>query len=893
MDANSMSAVRQSSEKPTSAAIKGKPKLDLHEAHDALQPASVHAEGRERAHAPGNMSHARAVGPLHPMAQLQQMLGNQAVLRGMQSGLDPGSVHGLHQLQPIMGNQDVAHRLQAKLKVNTPGDQHEQEADRVAKQVMHIPAPRLATPAVTAISHSVQRKCSCGGTCSKCQGKQSDHGHGHLRMKSAGPNATGGIAAPPIVHEALRSPGQPLDPATRAFMEPRFGHNFSAVRVHTDAQAVESARAVNAHAYTVGKDVVFDAGQFSPATSRGRELLAHELTHVAQQTSPGVESPDSPAVEGEARTLAGQIGSRVSLRAPRLHSRLGISRDPKSGAALDFYQNAFYANRAFAQTMPGWPYDKNFSQLWEAAAAARKDESGGWNRPEFQAFVHAVATYQKNRGMVVDGVVDGRIQAALKEHPLIDLDAVDKAVLSFVPTPKPRPLPLFKFKRKKEPADCPTCHSGPKPNAEPWLAWEDWNDRKQREFREQAAEQLDEIRNAQLPDINRLQPRTAFEREQARIGWTGSYEPVWNPAKPNQPPIGYKKSYKDITHWFNINGKEVDITEGPNMEDVPFFQDPWNFFPFESVGSVGAAGTRGIGRFLFKEVAAEGKTLAEKELAGGAAKLLETKAEQEIASRLQAEAEVALKGAKWDATTALKEGEDIIAKPSETGGATKIDKPPVTPKPGAGLASPLKTLGKDVGTLAGAKPGPTIARFGQEDVDELVAFWRQKIVSTTDPKLIKQYQNAIDILQKRGRVRFIPKSIDQPEFNQSEEEMTHLYSLIGGKGQVGYVHGREAMVGEAATRPDITAPNVLGEVKNWNVVLDVGSPETAEKMLDKLADQIAARRIHGPANIKAQTVILDIRGQNISDDLLQTVGETFANRSGLPIENIQIVVWDK
>ncbi len=102
-----------------------------------------------------------------------------------------------------------------------------------------------------------------------------------LQRKSA--SHTNPETAPPIVHEVLRSPGQPLDAGTRAFMEPRFGHDFSQVRVHTDAKAAESARAVNAMAYTVGRDVVFASRQYAPATTHGRRLLAHELTHTIQQ----------------------------------------------------------------------------------------------------------------------------------------------------------------------------------------------------------------------------------------------------------------------------------------------------------------------------------------------------------------------------------------------------------------------------------------------------------------------------------------------------------------------------------------------------------------------------------------------------------------------------------
>jgi hypothetical protein len=104
-------------------------------------------------------------------------------------------------------------------------------------------------------------------------------------------------AVPHIVGEVLRSSGQLLDPATRAFFEPRFGHDFSRVRVHTDTKAKESAQAVNALAYTVGRDLVFGAGSFAPATSAGRRLLAHELTHIVQQNA--AQSNPSSIVLGE------------------------------------------------------------------------------------------------------------------------------------------------------------------------------------------------------------------------------------------------------------------------------------------------------------------------------------------------------------------------------------------------------------------------------------------------------------------------------------------------------------------------------------------------------------------------------------------------------------------
>jgi hypothetical protein len=103
---------------------------------------------------------------------------------------------------------------------------------------------------------------------------------------------TAGTAAPPIVGDVLRAQGTPLDEHARGFMESRFSHDFSRVRVHTDAKAAASARAVDALAYTVGDAIVFGENQYSPRSETGRRLIAHELAHVVQQ------SEASPAVPG-------------------------------------------------------------------------------------------------------------------------------------------------------------------------------------------------------------------------------------------------------------------------------------------------------------------------------------------------------------------------------------------------------------------------------------------------------------------------------------------------------------------------------------------------------------------------------------------------------------------
>lgn len=154
-------------------------------------------------------------------------------------------------------------------------------------------------------------RCACGGTigadgmCDQCRQRA-------LQRRAA---AAGPATAPPIVHDVLRGAGRPLDPAVRARMEPSFGHSFAHVRVHDDARAAESARAVDAHAYTVGDQIVFGAGRYAPETRHGAGLLAHELAHVVQQRGTAGAAPQRLAMdhgpadawEGEAARAADRV----------------------------------------------------------------------------------------------------------------------------------------------------------------------------------------------------------------------------------------------------------------------------------------------------------------------------------------------------------------------------------------------------------------------------------------------------------------------------------------------------------------------------------------------------------------------------------------------------------
>jgi hypothetical protein len=179
----------------------------------------------------------------------------------------PHSSDGKSQFVPHAGNQTHLRRLQAKLTVGAVNDPLEQEADAAADQVMRMADPRIAHTAPPILS----RKCA------ECEEEEV------VIQRAAIEDDIVGETAPPIVDAVLASPGRPLDAATCDFMGSRFDSDFSHVRVHTGAEAAHSAAAVGARAYTVGRNVVFGAGEYDPTGHNGRRLLAHELAHVVQQ----------------------------------------------------------------------------------------------------------------------------------------------------------------------------------------------------------------------------------------------------------------------------------------------------------------------------------------------------------------------------------------------------------------------------------------------------------------------------------------------------------------------------------------------------------------------------------------------------------------------------------
>ena len=180
-------------------------------------------------------------------------------------------------------------RLQRKLSVGSTSDPLEQDADQVAERVMRMADPGLAAPVPAPVG--LRRKCAA------CE-QEDDL---EVRTKATSTRPPGETEAPPIVHDVVRTGGQPLGSGLRDFFEPRFGADFGRVRLHTDRRAADSAAAIGALAYTVGNHVVLGSGQFPSTTGPGGALLAHELAHVVQQGGSGFQHGSAPVV----RRLAG------------------------------------------------------------------------------------------------------------------------------------------------------------------------------------------------------------------------------------------------------------------------------------------------------------------------------------------------------------------------------------------------------------------------------------------------------------------------------------------------------------------------------------------------------------------------------------------------------------
>jgi Domain of unknown function (DUF4157) len=265
--------------------------------------------------------------------------------------------------------------VQAKLHIAAPNDKYEQEADRVADQVMRMAEPE--TMMIDSLhARSVQRQCAgCGGgqeLCLECEEElQCEPKESVEKLQAEAAPRHAASVAPPL-EAKIRSEyaeGEPLTALLRAFFEPRFGVNFSGVRIHAGPNANAIAQSLTARAFTIGSKVMFGPAEYNPRSSAGLNLLAHELTHVVQQ---GGATPSSTGADPLRKTKPGVIqrkdgGERESFEvkgstpAPSFRSSKTMIEDapalpselrgkPKAYFLITYEPAEFYM---FTETAPG------------------------------------------------------------------------------------------------------------------------------------------------------------------------------------------------------------------------------------------------------------------------------------------------------------------------------------------------------------------------------------------------------------------------------------------------------------------------------------------------------------------------------------------------------------
>jgi hypothetical protein len=765
----------------------------------------------------------------------------------------------------------------------------------------------------------------------------------HALHRAAGNRAVGSLLA--------RGSGRPLNDSTREEMEARFGEDFSDVRVHAGGSAAISAAALHANAFTSGRDVVFGEGFYSPGTSRGKKLLAHELAHVVQQRrggpNPRTFDPQNTA-ERDAAHAATQFSGKgtVSVAAS---SGVGVARQEADEPWWKKRLNPIY-QRAL-EVLPKEAADK--LELANEAARDLVKQTGATDQALDQAVQVAepvlkpIAAYLGVKSDTPAAKTDNNTPVTWLGTPPIDVQlkqkkeqqaaqaALDKEAPGALAPPIRKPIvsdlppldvllrpdpPPTDFEAKLKEGKPFQIKLHPKPEVDPrkavWLG--------PRPSDEQMKGMLfqdvnDPSRNISVPseegydldvDGQSTMPIRDFKTHELR---------------------GYRVRHGESMYVLDRNGEILTSygmerpLEHPAIDPIDVAMLAADLGPIAAKGlqaggkavleSLAKGGVREMGEAGGDEVSQALARQASDALKSGVShprdfpeidlglgpandvhpgNLPELRAANDVLEdqnviRLDDYRPQNIDVAQENALD-IAEGQDFTnGPPLASAGRRGGRATPQVRLPGrsSGGRSAVGSTVADATrgaanstTGVAADTGPTIARLGKDEIDELTSMWEQRLSAETDKARIKEIKSYIKALKNKSRIN---------DWRQSEEEVAYVYSQIGGKGETAFQYTTEEGVTKT-TKPDFVTHNLRGEVKNWEMT-HIGSEEGAEQMLDNLARQIGARRrIAGFAD---QTVVLDLRGQKLTEDQLQAIGKTFAERTGLPPKNIQIITWGK
>lgn len=383
-----------------------------------------------------------------------------------------------HRFSQIALSQNSSFSIQPKLTVGQPNDQYEQEADRVADQVMRMPAPAASSVELPGqrkaemASPLIQRMCAeCEEEVQRQPMDEEDKdmllqtkADSRTRSPNQSSNLSNGIAS-------LQQGGQPLSASDRAFFEPRFGADFSQVRLHTDTQAAKTAKSINARAFTYRHNIVFGAGQYDATNARGQQLLAHELTHVIQQT--GSRQPEQTASAYSAGAPAIQRAHELEndpATAPGIDCPIATSLPGGTGLDISFSVNSPILDAAARAGIA------HFKDSWHATGASEPvrvdgfasiDGSPSTNWPlscqRAKALAHQLQLPETDSSGAVlspgipERFIDVFAQGETQEFSAVALSPNRKAtahIPSLGPTPTPKPPPKQKENCKDKLGTC-------------------------------------------------------------------------------------------------------------------------------------------------------------------------------------------------------------------------------------------------------------------------------------------------------------------------------------------------------------------------------------------------------------------------------------------------------
>jgi hypothetical protein len=297
---------------------------------------------------------------------------------------EPARVSDRLEIRRIVGNRGI----QRKLTIGEPNDTYEQEADQVADRVMRLSDADIAQPDIAGRSGTrVQRLCStCAGEKQAVEDQRGpvEAGHpcpacraqNHVQTKSMGSQSTPDASAEADIHR-LQGGGSPLDSATREYFEPRFGRSFADVRIHSGSLAARAAQGVQAKAFTLGKDVVFNHGEYQPNSESGKRLLGHELTHVIQQGG---------GMDGVVHTSESPVSALQRRAAPYI-KKITVHLTPPQSADLEWQgtapTTATGSDHFTVSTGKGYsnPGDPEGTCTRDCCADAATQCAAPWNEP--------------------------------------------------------------------------------------------------------------------------------------------------------------------------------------------------------------------------------------------------------------------------------------------------------------------------------------------------------------------------------------------------------------------------------------------------------------------------------------------------------------------------------